>query len=93
MYGKFSMLLNSNDNCFNLTGVSIAKRVLISIAILYNCLGNYKQCARVAMETMSASAHVCSFICDVTGSVTMEIGIRAKMTASTEPSICDIKVR
>ena len=50
-------------------------------------------CTSDATETTLTNTYVCSFICDVTDAVTMEIGIKMKMTSSTESSICDIKVR
>ena len=43
-------------------------------------------------ETIDAGKYKCTYTCDVTGNVTMEMRMLSKGTSDNPLSICDIKV-
>ena len=54
--------------------------------------GNYKKCNLVSVKINSVSKQSCDFLCDVTNAATTASRILSKIPASSQPSICDVKV-
>ena len=83
--GEDAICAGGSDGC----GSSRGSHVTLFTSLL---LGGYKKCSLVTKEMISVAKWTCSYVCDVSDAVTMEIRILSKMLEENNPAVCDVKV-